>query len=313
MKKFPLGLAVAAIVCFSTLISRAAGPPPAALKTFLEREGFGGSPLQRRFGNHLFVSTLMNGRRTALMVDTGCPFTLIDRASARKVGLGVQETKSYVIGVLGDTQHYGVSKLATLAMGNCTFQNVPVQVADEGQINAIARPHLDGLFGAHEMAKFGMIVDCSRQMIYVNPKGPSAATTQKLAQFLSGRGFTRIPMRFNPEHHLEVDAAINGHPARLTVDTGSFVTLLSAPIAAASGTSLSPRLSAGGEGIGNVQQLALGNLVVNNAEILVAKVDKMVGAGLLGEEYLSWNFAIIDVGGMNLFLRPPESAPRKNR
>src|SRR5882724_8988385 len=124
MKKSPLGLAITAIVCFPTLMSQAAGSsPPAALKTFLEREGFGGSPLQRRFGNHLFVSTLMNGRRTALMVDTGCPFTLIDRASARKVGLGVQETKSYVIGVLGDTQHYGVSKLATLAMGNCTFQN----------------------------------------------------------------------------------------------------------------------------------------------------------------------------------------------
>jgi hypothetical protein len=42
-------------------------------------------------------------------------------------------------------------------------------------------------------------------------------------------------------------------------------------------------------------------------------VAKMAGAGLLGEEYLSSNFAIIDVGGMNLFLRPPESAPRKNR
>ena len=121
-------------------------------------------------------------------------------------------------------------------------------------------------------------------------------------------------MRFNPEHHLEVDAAINGHPARLTVDTGSFVTLLSAPVASASGTSLSPLYSAGGEGIGHVQQLTLGgNLIVNNAEVAVSRVAKMVGAGILGEEYLSWNFAVVDIGGMNLFLRPPESAPRKNR
>jgi len=52
---------------------------------------------------------------------------------------------------------------------------------------------------------------------------------------------------------------------------------------------------------------------VNNAEVAVARVAKMVGAGLLGEEYLSWNFAIVDVGGMNLFLRPPEPGPRKNR
>lgn len=313
MKKSPLGLVVTALICFPPLLSQAAGPPPAALKTFLEHEGFGGSPLQRRFGNHLFVNTVMNGRRTALMVDTGCPFTLLDRASAHKVSLGVEETKSYVIGVVGNAQRYGVAKLSTLAMGNCTFTNVPVQVADESDLNLYARPHLDGLFGAHEMAKFGMIVDCARQMIYVNPKGSSASTSQKLSQFLSGRGFTRIPMHFNAEHHPEIAATINGHPTRLIVDTGAFVTLLSAPAASSFGASLSPQLSAGGQGIAHVQQLGLGNLVVNNAEVFVGKVAKMVGDGLLGEEYLSWNFGIVDLGGMNLFLRPPESAPRKNR
>jgi predicted aspartyl protease len=313
MKKSPLGLVIAAIVCFPTLTSEAAGPAPAALKTFLEREGFGGSSLQRRFGNHLFATTVINGRRTALMIDSGCPVTLLDRASAQKLGLRVEETKKYIGGVTGEAERYGLSKLTTLAMGNCTFANVPVEVANEGQINLIARPHLDGLFGAHEMAKFGMIIDCARQMIYVNPKGPSAATTQKLAQFLAGRGFTRIPMRFNQDQHLEIDAGVNGRPVRLIVDTGAAMTLLSAPVASAAGTSMSAAFSARGEGIGHVQQLTLGNLVVNNAEVTVAHVAKMVGAGLLGEEYLSWNFAIVDVGGMNLFLRPPEPGPRKNR
>jgi len=313
MKRSPLQFALVIIFCLPSLLSHAAGPPPAAVKTFLEREGFGGAPLQRRFGNHLFVSTLVNGRRTALMVDTGCPFTLLDRGSARKVSLGVAETKSYIVGVVGNAQHYGVAKLSTLAMGNCTFTNVPVRVADESDLNLYAQPHLDGLFGAHEMAKFGMIVDCSRQMLYANPRGPSASTSQKLAQFLSGRGFTRIPMHFNADNHPEIEAAINGHPTRLIVDTGSFVTLLSAPAAASFGASLSPQLSAGGQGIAHVQQLSLGNLVVNNAEVFVGKVAKMVGPGLLGEEYLSWNFAIVDFGGMNLFLRPPESGPAKKR
>ncbi len=314
MKQFLPGLVVAAIVCFSALASYAAeSAQPAALKTFLESEGYGGSPLQRRFGNHLFVNTVINGQRTALMIDSGCPITLINRSSAHKLGLQVQETKKYIGGVTGRAERYGISNLVTLAMGNCKFASVPVEVADEDQINLIARPHLDGLFGAHEMAKFGMVIDCARQMIYVNPKGPSPATTQKLAQFLAGRGFARIPMRLNPDQHLEIDAGINGHPVRLTVDTGSGMTLLSAPVAAAAGASLSPRLSYRGEGIANVQQLTLGNLVVNNAEVIVGNVAKMIGSGLLGEEYLSWNFAIVDVGGMNLFLRPPESAPRKNR
>ena len=314
MRTFPLALAILAIACLLTPDSRAAAGPPAALKTFLEREGYGGSPLQRRFGNHLFVNAVMNGRRAALLVDTGCPFTLLDRSSARKVGLGVQETKNYIVGVLGNGEHYGISKLTTLGMGNCTFQNVPVEVADESELNVYARPHLDGLFGAHEMSKFGIIIDCARQMMYVNPKGSSSAVSQRLAQFLAGRGFTRIPMRFDPGNHLEIEAAVNGHPLRLIVDTGASTTLLSASAASAAGTSLSPLYSARGEGIGHVQELTLGgNLTVHNAEVMVGNVAKMVGAGLLGEEYLSWNFGIVDLGGMNLYLRPPEQGPAKKR
>jgi predicted aspartyl protease len=312
MRKSPLMLATRAIVWLPIALSPAtASEPPAALKTFLEHEGYGGSQLQRRFGNHLFVNTLINGRRTALMIDSGCPPTLIDRASAAKLGLQVQETKKYIGGVTGHAERYGISTLPTLVMGNCTFQNVPVEVAKEEQINFIAKPHLDGLFGAHEMAKFGIIVDCARQMMYVNPKGSSAATNQKLAQFLAGRGFSRVPMHFNPEHHLEVDTALNGHPAKLIVDTGSGFSLISAPVAQASGASMSSRFSYHGEGIGYIKQMTLGNLVVNNAEVAVGNVAKFVGAGLLGEEYLSWNFGIVDLGGMNLYLRPPESAPAK--
>lgn len=313
MRTFPLALAISAIATLPIPVSRGAEAAPAALKTFLERDGYGGSPLQRRFGNHLFVNTVINGKRTALMVDTGCPYTLIDRASARKLGLGLKETKEELTGVTGEAKRFALSNLATLAMGNCTFINVPVQVADEAQINELSRPHLDGLFGAHEMAKFGMVVDCTRQMIYVNPKGPSAASSQKLAQFLAGRGFVRIPMRFDTGHHLQVDAQINGHPTRLIVDTGAFTTLLSAPAATEYGTSMSPRFSAHGEGIGNVRQLSVGDLTINNAEVMVANVAKMVGTGLLGEEYLSWNFGVVDLGGMNLYLRPPESAPAKKR
>jgi predicted aspartyl protease len=308
--KTPLRILAALVVSVSTSSSAA---QPAALKTFMEQQGFGGAPLQRRFGNHLFVNTLINGRRSALMIDSGCPDTLIDRSNAMRLGLRVKETKGYIVGIAGNAERSGMSKLATLTMGNCTFKDVPVAVANEEQINFIARPHLDGLFGAHEMARFGMVIDCARQMIYVNPRGPSAAASQKLAQFLTGRGFTRIPMHFNPDHHLEVDTALNGRPTKLTVDTGSGFSLISAPVATASGVTMSPRFNDHGEGIGFVKQMTLGNLVVNNAEVAVGNVANFVGAGLLGEEYLSWNFGIVDVGGMNLYLRPPEAKPSKKR
>lgn len=273
-----------------------------SVHAFLERQGFCGSALNRRFGNHLFATTMINGRRSALMIDSGCPITVINRASAKSLGLRVRETRRYIGGVTGIAKRYGISNVSALAMGNCTFVNVPVEVAEEDEINLIARPHLDGLFGAHEMARFGMIIDCGRQMIYTNPRGPSAQTSRSLANFLTARGFTRIPMRFNADKHLEIDARVNGRPVRLIVDTGAATTLVSARLGAITKFSKRSR----GMAVGYAD-LSLGQMKIDNAEVMVASVAKMVGAGLLGEEYLSINFGIVDVGGLALYLRPPDA------
>ena len=34
-----------------------------------------------------------------------------------------------------------------------------------------AMAHLNGVLGAREMVKFGMIIDCTRQILYINPNG----------------------------------------------------------------------------------------------------------------------------------------------
>jgi hypothetical protein len=66
------------------------------------------------------------------------------------------------------------------------------------------------------------------------------------------------------------------------------------------------------EKVARIQELTLGNLLVHNAEITIGE-PKIDADGLLGEEYLSWNFGIVDVGGMNLYLRPPDSGQAKKR
>ena len=63
---------------------------------------------------------------------------------------------------------------------------------------------------------------------------------------------------------------------------------------------------------GIVKQLQIGDFSIANAEVMLAPIDSAVlqskvagesNAGLLGEEYLSFNFAVIDIGGMALYLR----------
>jgi predicted aspartyl protease len=310
-------------ICVVLLMIRPAGAQQPAnsgegsLRAFFTSEGFGGAPLQRRFGNHLFVATTINNKRTALMIDTGSPHTLISKDSVGTLGLSVQKTNARVGRAFGLTyEHFGVSKATTVTMGNCTLTNVPVAIADQSDMNYYSRlPHLDGLFGAHEMRNFGAVIDCARQMLYISPRGPNSGTSQKLAAFLTSRGFTRVPLRLTSDHHFEVEAAVNGHPARLIVDTGAGTTLLAKEFAVASGVvpAALPIAADAGDGRvvqmsgGDVKELAIGDFKITNAEVEMAKVATGANAGLLGEEYLTWNFAVIDVGGMSLFLRHPDT------
>jgi predicted aspartyl protease len=305
------------------------------LSSFLASEGLAGAKLERRLGNHLLVPVSINNRRAALMIDTGAPITLIDKNSAATFGLKVEGTASTVGGVFGKQwERYDMSMVKSIAMGNCVLTNVPVALSDESRLNpeissaptgshiptSMQMSHINGLLGAREMRKFGMIVDCTRQMLYVNPNGPSASVSQKLAGFLAGRGFTRVPMRLNSTNHFDVQGALNGHPTRFIVDSGAGTTVLGKEIAVRSGvlpgglplvsdTSDGHRVHISG---GEVNDLAIGDFKIAKAQVDVAPISgdvlksKIAGeanAGLLGEEYLSFNFAVIDIGGMSLYLR----------
>jgi predicted aspartyl protease len=310
------------------------------LVSFLSKQGLGGAKVERRVGNHLFVPVSINNRRAALMIDTGSPNTVIDANSVNTFGLTVDKTDSNVGGLFGRTwERFGTSKVKSIAMGNCTVTNVPVAIADFSSFNrdrsgpatgshisdSKSLAHINGLLGANEMLKFGMIIDCTRQMLYVNPNGESPAVSQGLATFLGARGFTRIPMRLNANHHFDVEGALNGHSTRFIVDTGSATTLIDTQVAVKSGTGVTALAGYGADGAGGlvegvnrtgVKELAIGSFKLANAEVVAAHVSKDIllansaaesNAGVLGQEYLSSNFAVIDVGGMALYLRHPDS------
>jgi hypothetical protein len=252
----------------------------------------------------------------------------------------VEKTDSNVGGLFGRSwERFGASKVKTIGMGNCMVTNVPVAIADFSDFNRARNDpatgshiadskslaHINGLLGTNEMIKFGMIIDCTRQMLYVNPNGRSPAASQSLASFLAGRGFTRISMRLNANHHFDVQGALNGHSTRFIVDTGSATTLIDKQTAVRSGTGIAGLVGVGAGGAGGlvegvdragVKELAIGNFKVANAEVVVAHISGNIllsnsaaesNAGVLGQEYLSSNFAVIDMGGMALYLRHPDS------
>jgi predicted aspartyl protease len=309
------------------------------LAGFLSKQGLAGAKLERRFGNHLFVPVSINKRNAALMIDTGSPVTVIDTNSVNTFGLTVEKTGENVGGLFGRSwERYGTSKVASIAMGNCVITNVPVAISDMSGMNIdISAPatgshlagapkmaHLNGILGTREMAKFGMIIDCTRQMLYVNPRGASSAVSRSVAGFFLTRGFTRIPTRLNANDHFDVEGAINGHSTRFILDTGSGTTLIDKQTAVKAGVSPAAvaGMAAGGAGGlverssgASIKELAIGGFKIANAQVEVARVSSEIlrsksdaesNAGVLGIEYLSTNFAVIDMGGRALYLRHPD-------
>ncbi len=306
----------------------------------LSKQGLAGAKLDRRYGNHLFVSVSINNRHGALLIDTGSPNTLIDRNSVNTFGLTMEKTGSSVGGLFGRSwERFGTSKVKSIAMGNCMLTNVPVAIADLSGMNpehsaaatgshisdSKAMAHLSGVLGAREMVHFGMIIDCTRQMLYINPNGAGSVVSQNLANFLAGRSFTRIPMRLNANGHFDVEGGLNSHATKFIVDTGSANTLIDTQLAVKSGTGVTALGGYGAGGAGNlvegvnragVKELAIGNFKLVNAEVVVAHVSGEIllsksaaesNAGVLGQDYLSTNFAVIDMGGRALYLRRPDS------
>jgi predicted aspartyl protease len=288
-----------------------------ALNSFLKQEGFGVVKLtQKNLDNqktrknqpkHLIIDVEVNRVSASLMVDTGTPNTNIARDSLEKFGLAEQTTSARVTSPLGSASNkfYGIAKLNTLAVGICVLQDVPVL------IDAI--PNVDGVLGSEDMHTIGAVLDCAEPALYYAPRGSRSDTSSKLAAMLQSNGFTRIPMRLTSNHCLEVACSINGVPSTIIVDTGSQATCVDKSIGIKAGIKMKrTRTVLTGSGgasasitIGRIKQFVIGDFEVKDADIAFVgskKADHST-AHLLGIGELVSNCAIIDVGGLSLYLR----------
>jgi predicted aspartyl protease len=294
-----------------------AAPNNSELDSLLRREGFGVVKLtQENLGNqkahknnpkHLIIDAQVNRVSASLWVDTGTPTTNVVRDSLKKFGLVEQKTPYPVTSPLGSAsdKFYGIAKLNTLAMGNCVIQDVPVL------IDAI--PYVDGVLGSEDMRRIGAVLDCAGPALYYAPRGPRSDTSSKLARMLQSNGFTQVPMRLTSNHRLEVACTINGIPSTVIVDTGSLATCVEKSIGIKAGIIMKHTrtvlMGSGGASArvrtGRVKQFAIGDFEIRDADISFVDLRKVdhPSANLLGIGELVSNSAIIDVGGLSMYLR----------
>jgi len=148
-----------------------------------------------------------------------------------------------------------------------------------------------------------------------------------LAAFLTTRGFVAVPLRLNAVGHFELEAEINGQPARLLLDTGASRTVLATPSAARLGLRTAASAErARGVGAGDhatettvLDELRLGDLRLRGVAAWTfdfGHVNRALEArgsaavdGALGGDVLRPAEAVIDYARATLYLRAAADAP----
>jgi predicted aspartyl protease len=286
---------------------------PTALNSFFKHQGFWVVNLkQANFDSapkRLVIDVEVNRLSALLEVDTGAGGTVIARRSLKKFRL-VEHKTGIPVPTFGKesatNKFWSLAKLDTLAIGKRVMHEVPVGIKEI--------PHLDGLLGTPEMHRVGAVLDCADSALYLAPRGPSSRTSDKLAAMLQSNGFTQVPLRLNSDHHLEVDCSIDGVPSTMLVDTGSQFTFVDESIGTKAGIIMKQsitRVKGSGSAprsIGRVRKLAIGNFEIRDADICFVDLKKAdhPSTYLLGISELASNSAIIDLGGLSMYLRHPE-------
>ena len=184
-----------------------------ALGQYLTSHGYGGAQLVR-VENFYRLPINSNGKAGDLVVDTGAPISVVFRGSLKKLALTETATDLRAGGAFGKGhEFFGRTTIQSLIMGNCTLLNVPVAVASDREGSGALRQYgtSDGLFGLHEMVKYGAVVDLGNRLLFVRPNGPGKDIALSVKSILTGQGYT--PVELSPARsHLRVSAAINGRP-----------------------------------------------------------------------------------------------------
>ena len=279
-------------------------------------------PLVRSRQNHLLVRAFINGRPAWLTVDSGAPVSAIAlnrRDYFRLKPITSESSLPARVQINGAFNKVAIAR--ELRIGGLTLVDEPVVTVDLGGSARAARmahePQIDGIIGADILFPTQAVLDCERQLLVLK-------TDPNVVGSFPGfnrRGLRAVPIQVSDGYNLYVNGSVNGKPAKLMVDTGSFTTLLHRSFVrrmriatretpySSSAVNLKER----GVRVAYIRKLSVGSVNIINKDVGVVDLEGLIHdgllegsppvAGLLGAETLRRHHGIIDFGTRTLYLR----------
>jgi predicted aspartyl protease len=277
--------------------------------------GYKAARVHYRPMNKMIMPVRINGQRANLLVDTGSNQIILDSEKAELCGVRPSQRGPVYIGltkVQGESLPLGF--VQNISAGTKSFgsslvalrKSFPAQTANGG---------IDGVLGLDVLFRHKALINCRTKVVFFKDDQGRRIDFNSIA---ASEKFTRVPVRREQTGALTVPCSIRGQSTHLVLDTGAFVTILDEAFARSLGLAVEPtRISAQfGRGVprridaAKSSDLIIGMFKVSPKKISVTPLPRFALhqgdtriAGILGMDTLYNCNAIIDLDGMNLFMK----------
>jgi predicted aspartyl protease len=265
--------------------------------------------------NKMIMPVRINGQPANLLVDTGASHVMLDADAAASFGVKPsQRGLRYIRFSQINGQEFPLGFAQNLTAGGISCGSILVILCNPSYSDA-GSAHIDGVLGLDILSRYKAMINCRTKLVFFKTE---QARQLHLSSVALAEKFARIPLRREENGALTVPCSIHGRPARLLVDTGAFITTfheafvrsLGIPLKATRVSAHFPRATTRKVSAGQIRDLKIGDFKAPSAKFGVAALPNFAlqqGStrinGILGIDTLYNYHAIIDLDGMNLFLK----------
>lgn len=267
----------------------------------LKQLGYEVVELRRTGDHHLFLFGKVDGRKRSCLVDTGWSFTTISTNTATRL----TET----------------NRIAQLTLGRVMLTNETVVVQDL-RVNGQPTSY-DVVLGCDFLRQHHAIIDCAGRRLYLRNEALPALQQNELKRTMAAAGFGKVEMKPREPGALTCPGQVADHAMEWLVDSGAMWSCLDAQLAKSLKLRALPTLNrmsgpaangARNFTVANLQSWRLDALPLPETSVAVfslkewglgpeGKLFRDVGGILGGAELLKLR-AVIDCGGLKLWLQP---------
>jgi predicted aspartyl protease len=265
--------------------------------------------------NKMIMSVRVNGQPANLLVDTGSNQLILDAEAAESFGVRPsQRGLRYIRFTQIQGESLPVGFVQNISAGSASFGSSLAALRRSSQADA-SHAAFDGVLGLDILLRRRALINCRTRLVFFQVDQGHHISLGSVA---ASEKFTRIPIRREETGALTVPCSIRGQTARVLLDTGAFVTIFHEGFVKSLGLAVEPtRVSAQfGRGASKrinaakINDLRVGTFNISPEKFGVAPLPQFALqqgdtriAGILGMDTLYIHHAIIDLDGMNLFLK----------